>query len=114
MASQRDSFVCAVDRGSPNPESVGGDEESFADNRSAAFHTYFPLPLDPRNLEAHGIAEGIAQQGRLAFAHASSRTQRRAFIMHLYTTSHPDKNPGNRVAATEVSIYLSSLLALHK
>ena len=99
-ASQRKSWVSPMERGFPNPESAGGDGEPSADNQSAAVHKYFPLPVDLRNPGAHGIAGGIAQKGRLAFARASSRVQRSDFIMHVHAKYHPDKYPRNLVVAT--------------
>lgn len=114
MASQPESCVCAMERGSPNPGSAGVDEASFLDSQSAVVHKYFPLPIDLRNLEAHEIAGGIVQQGRLVFAHGSSRAQTRAFIMHVYVKYHPGKDPRNLVVAAEVGIYLHRLFEFYK
>ena len=114
MASQREICVCAMERGPSNPESDGAHAASLVDDQNAAVHEYFPFPVALRSPDVHGIARGIAQQWRLIFAHARSRTQRFASINHFYVRSHADKHPGIPVAATNVSAYSSGFLALDK
>ena len=114
MASEQSSCVCAVDRSLPDPESAGAHEAPFAGTRTAAVRTYFPLQSDLRNPEARGIAKGIVEQGRLAFAGGSSRDQRFPFIKHQFGRYHPDKNPNNPVVAKEVGIFLFVPLKLQK
>ena len=67
----------------------GVDENSFPDNRSAAVDRYFPVPADLRNPEAREIAKGIAERGRLAFAHGSNIEERRSFIKRLFCRTSP-------------------------
>lgn len=91
MASEQNSCVCTMERGTPNPESAGVDEDPSADNQSAAVNVCLPVPGELTNHAAHAIAEDIAQQGRLAVAHGSSIKERHYFIMRRFVKYHLDK-----------------------